>query len=502
MDPRFYGAEPRGDAAKAGDAREGVSHFVTITYRSHIQGKHEYPVWERRTWEGGNPVTIFTLDRYGRPGMPTFNIKKVRRMLKGGRAEIYRHEPFTIRLLYAESLDTQPVELCMDTGERHIGISVKSEKHEFVHAQYDTLPDEKQRHDDRRGYRRQRRSRKRYRKPRFDNRRKPEGWLAPSVRNRKDLHVSLVLMYRKVCPLTSVTMEMGSFDTQALEAIEAGRPLPEGKDYQQGPRYRLNTLRDAVFYRDGHKCLLCGNTEGPFAVHHIGYWKGDHTDRMANLATLCTDKCHIPQNHKKGGALFGWQPKIHPMAGAAFMNSVRKVIANEIKEKTGLPVSKTWGGATKTARKALCIEKSHAGDAFAMGGFHPKHRHKEVVFAKRRRNNRVLSRFYDARYTDTRDGKIKSGQELSCGRTDRSEPRHSDKDLRRFRGHKVRKGSVSTRRMRYAIRPGSVVRYDRKNIPVRGVHCGGTRVVLRNGKSVSVKKVATVRYTGAWERVS
>ena len=178
-------------------------------------------------------MTIFTLDRYGKPGMPTFNIKKVRYMLKEGNAEIYRHEPFTIRLLYAENLETQPVELCMDTGERHIGISVKSAKHEFVHAQYDTLPDEKQRHDDRRGYRRQRRSRKRYRKPRFDNRRKPEGWLAPTVRNRKDLHVSLAVMYKEVCPLTSITVEAGSFDTRALEAIEAGRPLPEGKDYQQ-----------------------------------------------------------------------------------------------------------------------------------------------------------------------------------------------------------------------------------------------------------------------------
>ena len=190
VDTRLYGAEPRGDTAKAGDAREGVSHFVTITYRPHIHGKHEYPVWERRTW---------------------------------------------IRLLYAESLETQPVEICMDTGERHIGISVKSKKHEFVHAQYDTLPDEKQKHDDRRRYRRERRNRKRYRIPRFDNRRIPEGWLAPTVRSRKDLHVSLVLMYQKVCPLTSVTIEMGSFDTQALEAIEAGRPLPEGKDYQHGP---------------------------------------------------------------------------------------------------------------------------------------------------------------------------------------------------------------------------------------------------------------------------
>ena len=118
---------------------------------------------------GGILVVTFTVDKYGRPGMPTFNIKKIRKLLKSGKAQIICHHPFTVKLLYAEKLDTQPVEICLDTGDKHIGVSVKSEKHEFVHAQYDPLPDEKERHDDRRRYRRTRRNRLRYRKPRFDN---------------------------------------------------------------------------------------------------------------------------------------------------------------------------------------------------------------------------------------------------------------------------------------------------------------------------------------------
>ena len=120
-------------------------------------------------------MVTFTVDKYGRPGMPTYNIKKIRKLLKSGKAQIICHHPFTVKLLYAEKLDTQPVEICLDTGDKHIGVSVKSEKHEFVHAQYDPLPDEKERHDDRRRYRRTRRNRLRYRKPRFDNRKKPEG---------------------------------------------------------------------------------------------------------------------------------------------------------------------------------------------------------------------------------------------------------------------------------------------------------------------------------------
>ena len=153
-------------------------------------------------------------------------------------------------------------------------------------------------------------------------------------------------------------------------------------------------------------------------------------------------------------------------------------------------------------RKLYCIDKTHANDAFVMGSFHPGHRQREEVFAKRRRNNRILSKFYDAKYKDIRDGKVKKGRELSCGRTNRKEPRHSEKDLRVFRGHKVKKGRVSVRKKRYAIRPGTVVRYDGKKVSVKGIHCGGTRAVLEDGKSVSLKKATIIRHPRGWVRVS
>ena len=60
-------------------------------------------------------MVIFTVDKYGRPGMPTYNIRKVRRLLKEKKAVIYRHSPFTVQLLYAESLSVQPVEMCSNT---------------------------------------------------------------------------------------------------------------------------------------------------------------------------------------------------------------------------------------------------------------------------------------------------------------------------------------------------------------------------------------------------
>jgi len=165
--------------------------------------------------------------------MPTYSIRKVRRLLKSGRAVIVGHRPgLTIQLVYdlpdQQAAHVQPVEICEDTGYAHIGVSVKSEKHEFAHEQYDLLANEKQRRDDRRKYRHERRSRKRHRAPRFDNRTasKKPGWLAPSVMNKMFRHADLIDMYAKVLPLTSVALEMGSFDTQELEAIQTGAKLP------------------------------------------------------------------------------------------------------------------------------------------------------------------------------------------------------------------------------------------------------------------------------------
>ena len=56
----------------------------------------------------------------GKPLMPT-NIKRARKLLRAGRAEIADHHPFAIRLLDWEDGELQPVEYKCDTGDRHIG---------------------------------------------------------------------------------------------------------------------------------------------------------------------------------------------------------------------------------------------------------------------------------------------------------------------------------------------------------------------------------------------
>ena len=72
---------------------------------------------------------VGVVDLSGRPLMPT-NEYRARKLLKSKKATVYGYHPFTIQLTERETGDVQPVELCMDTGYLHIGMSVKSKKHD------------------------------------------------------------------------------------------------------------------------------------------------------------------------------------------------------------------------------------------------------------------------------------------------------------------------------------------------------------------------------------
>lgn len=445
-------------------------------------------------------MTTFVISVDGEKLMPTTNIKKIRKLLRSGRAVIVKHHPFTVQLKYETTDGIQPVELSVDTGYENIGISIKSEKREYVSAEYKLLANEKERHDDqRRENRRPRRNRKRYRKARFDNRRKPEGWLAPSIRNKKDRHVDLIRLYCEVCPVTKITLEMGQFDPAVLDAVEQGKPLPQGTDYQHGPRYGYDTLREAVFARDGYKCVCCGSSDVPLRLHHAGFRSGDRSNRLSNLVSVC-EKCHSPKNHKPGGRLWDLKPP-KGTAPATFMNTVRWQIYNEVKV-FGIEARITYGAVTKRTRRDLNIEKSHANDAYCIGDMRPKHRARTIYYEKHRRNNRILEKFYDAKYVDIRDSKVKKAAELGCNRTDRSVPRNGSQNERMYRGEKISSGRRSIRAMRYTYQPGDVVLYNGEKRTVKGTHSKGASVQLVGGGDISPKKLSLYHHAGGWKAVN
>jgi hypothetical protein len=82
-----------------------------------------------------------------------------------------------------------------------------------------------------------------------------------------------------------------------------------------------------------------------------------------------------------------------------------------------------------------------------------------------RRNNRSLSKFYDAKYIDIRTGNKASGQELNCGRRTRNK-NFNTKDLRQYRGKKLSPGEVRIRQQRYVYQPHDIVVFQSK-----AIHC-------------------------------
>ena len=461
---------------------------------------------------------VCVLSNNGERLMPTIRLGKVRHLLKDGKAKIIKHHPFTIQLLYDSKTNTQPIEICEDVGYNYIGISMKSEFHEYVSVQYDTLQDEKDCHDGCRRVRRSRRNRLRYRQARFDNRKRDDGWLAPSLEHKKELNVNVIKMYCEVMPITHAIVEVGSFDTMLVKAIEEGKATPESADYQKGPRYKLATLREAVFYRDNYTCQVCGckaNEGAILHVHHMFYWKGRHGNSLSELITVC-EKCHTPANHQKGGKLFGFgeDKEFANLSGAAFMNAVRWQIVNALYATYGKEfVTITYGAMTKEKRIALHLEKSHNNDAYAMGSFHPVNRCAFEHYEKVKRNNRILEKFYDSQYIDIRTGEIATGKALFNGRISRSHKKDSE-NLHKYRGKRICKGHRALRRKKVALNPGDLVSLNGEILVVHGTHTkknGSVNVEFktpsRGGKkSASLKKLKIVKTSNlmhsAWTKVS
>lgn len=198
--------------------------------------------------------------------------------------------------------------------------------------------------------------------------------------------------------------------------------------------------------------------------------------------------------------LYGWKPKLPSFQGATYMTSVRWFLYGQVKALfPDKEVQITYGAETKRTRLNRNLEKSHTNDAYCMGEFRPKHRGETVHLKKRRRNNRCLEKFYDAKYLDSRDGKVKSGQQLANGRINRNHKKDS-KNLHPCRQEKKAKGHRNIRRQHYRIQPGDRVLFQGKTYVTKGCHCNGARVLLDSGKSVTIGKVRIKTYAGGYVR--
>ena len=282
---------------------------------------------------------IYVLNKDGKPLMPSHNYARVRRMLKTGKACIACYQPFTIRLTYqVTNLGLQPCVVCIDPGRTNIGEDVLDKQgHSLLPTRVTTdnafvkqhMAEKKQhRQASRRGERKRRQRRAVKNDPtgtledteiyrmlpgckkavrckaivntesKFNNRKRPIGWLTPSARNLLNTHIRVVEIMAKFLPITAIAVEINRFDFARME-----NPGIRNWEYQKGRLFGYKNAREAIADHHNGKCLLCGCKDIEH-YHHIVPRSQGGSDSIDNIAGLCKE-CHdaVHKDEKKAAAL-------------------------------------------------------------------------------------------------------------------------------------------------------------------------------------------------------
>ncbi len=328
---------------------------------------------------------VFVVDSKKRPLDPV-HPGWARKLLSSGQAAVFRQYPFTI-ILKREIVNptVQPLRLKIDPGSKTTGVAIVNDaRGEVIWAAELTHRGQaiKQALDERRAVRRSRRQRKtRYRQPRFQNRRRPKGWLPPSLESRMTNVLTWTQRLLRFCSIASISQELVKFDMQALD-----NPEISGAEYQRGTLAGYE-LREYLLEKWGRQCAYCGAKDVPLQVEHLLCRARGGSNRVSNLTLACE-----PCNDKKGTQLLDEflkdtphvlrkilaQAKA-PLKDAAAVNTTRWALYERLKT-FGLPIECGTGGRTKYNRLTRDLPKTHWIDAACVGASTPEQIHlTEVV---------------------------------------------------------------------------------------------------------------------------
>jgi len=320
---------------------------------------------------------VFVLDAQKRPLAPV-HPGRARLLLKAGRAAIFKRFPFTLILKQpgAQAIG-EPIRLKIDPGSHTTGLALVAQTSgevvwaaELIH-QGEAIVERLRK---RRAARRRRRQRHtRYRKARFENRTRPNGWLPPSQQSRVQNVVTWVQRLRRLCPIVALSMELVRFDTQAMQT-----PGTRGIGYQRGTLAGYET-KEYVLEKWEHRCAYCGAMNVPLEVEHIRPRSRGGSHRESNLTLSC-----VPCNKAKGTQdirmFLAHDPERleHILAqakaslrDAAAVNSTRWTLYERL-VALGLPVEVGSGGRTKYNRSRQEMPKIHWTDAACVGASTPE----------------------------------------------------------------------------------------------------------------------------------
>ena len=322
---------------------------------------------------------VFVIGSDGKPLMPC-TVRRARQLIDAGRVRRRDYRPFTIHLKDRCADDgkttVQPVEVRCAPGPRHTGIAVIAtlDDHDRVLYQEELKhrTDISRRLIERKAHRRRRRGTKWFRKQRFDNRRRPAGWLPPSIDSIVSNQQHRIKRLAQRSGASTACIQTGKFDTHKILD-----PSVSGKGYQQGPLYQRH-LREYIATQYNHRCVYCGKGDWEdatrFNLDHVVPRSAGGATNIRNLVWSCQ-----PCNQRKGdrpareflrenperlnGVLRQWPV---PLAAAGQYAAICRALVRRL-EDNRLETSQTTGADTAHARNANGIVKTHANDAACCG---------------------------------------------------------------------------------------------------------------------------------------
>lgn len=303
---------------------------------------------------------------------------RARQLLRRGRAAVLRRFPFTIILRERAAAETvtHAHRIKLDPGSRSTGIAVIQEGTNRVVWAAELTHRGQQIRDallSRRAVRRSRRNRKtRYRQARFENRRRPDGWLPPSLESRIANNLTWVRRLTRLCPVTAIALELVKFDTQLMQDAEIS-----GNLYQQGELQGYE-VREYLLEKWGRKCAYCGKTGIALEIEHITPRARGGSDRVSNLTLACRtcnqekgDMTAAEYGQFKGRDFTGIAEQAKaPLKDTAAVNSTRWALHSRL-QSLDLPLETGSGGRTKFNRIRLGLPKAHWTDAACVGSSTP-----------------------------------------------------------------------------------------------------------------------------------
>jgi len=204
-------------------------------------------------------VKVFVVDTEGKPCLPTRSAR-ARRLLRDGKAKVVQVMPFTIQLKRIVANPVGSFKVGIDDGAKYVGVAVINDKtNEAVFkGQIELRQDVKRLMEQRRNYRRSRRSRKlRYRQPRFNNRISYK--LPHSIRCRKDSILRFLRDMMKRANIVGIVVEEVKFNHSKYRWGKQFSLVEQGKNYLKEQILILGLLyRSVLGYETKAKRLNLG----------------------------------------------------------------------------------------------------------------------------------------------------------------------------------------------------------------------------------------------------